>query len=230
MGLKSIGRVLKTALDPLNITGINSPSRRSGGEPLSTSSDVIGQPEWLYSLFEEDKDIDMLMSQAKERFHEPMPETPKFQERYAQDFMSAGRKEADIAAGGVRNSLAARGAGGLAGGLSLGAQARSGSVMDAISRGAQADIQKYGQDISLYGTQLSARGQQFDIFQAQKQNLMNALTFKYNILNQIMGGHLGQVQTQLQYVASKEQTDAGLEASKWQSVMGVFGSIFDKGG
>ena len=177
----------KKVTNPLNISakslvdpfGLFSDPHGTGGGGGGGGSQPpgIGTPEWLYEHMGKDDDIKLMFENAKKPFYEEVPVAPEFEEGYASELMSAGRKEADIAAGNLRQGLAGRGAGGLGSALSMSAASRSGSVLDAVSRGAQLDVQKYGQDISKYGKDIGLYNTKFNIFDAQRAALVNALTF-----------------------------------------------------
>lgn len=119
---------------------------------------------------------------------------------YGALYKGAARSAADAQTRRITDALAARGGGALAPSLMLGGSLRT--------------------DAELEGLTASQAAQQ-----NAQSSLLSGLGFKFNILNQIMGGQLGQVQSgiaaqtaQLQYQAARKQAEAQIESSKWDIV------------
>jgi hypothetical protein len=193
------------------------------------SADDAG-PNAMLDTFYKDPWIKKLFEQTEDKFMPDVPDAPEFESKYAQDFMSAGRKESDLAAQSVRESLAGRGAGGIGSALGLSAQARSQGTVGALQAGTQADLGKYAAELQRYGHDLNKMNALFAMHQQQKQPLLDALTFKYQILSQIMGQDTARWTAGWQYAASRERTQAMLDAAKWEAGADAFGSIMDFAG
>lgn len=110
---------------------------------------------------------------------------------YVGMFQGAARQAADTQTQNIANALASRGGGNIGAALAGGAQARAGGELAGLQQG--------------IGTQMQAQ-----------DPLLNALSYKFNILNQIVGAKLGQTQAHLGYKAAKE---AG-ENQMWGQIIG----------
>jgi len=110
---------------------------------------------------------------------------------YTGMFKGAARQAADTQTRSIMNALAARGGGGIGAALAGGAQARAGGELAGLQQG--------------IATQMEAQ-----------DPLLNALSYKFNILNQIVGAKLGQTQAHLGYKAAKE----GAQSQMWGQIIG----------
>ena len=172
----------------------------------------VGTPQWLNQTMENDPFLKQLFDRTGESFPGQVPELGT---DLTQQMMGVGQAQANQAAQGVSNSLAGRG-GGIGSSLAIGAQARASAATQGVGQGIQADMQRFSQEIGKFQAQ-------HDVYQADRDQLLNALTFKYNMLNQIMGGNLGKEQANLQFVASKERSDAQRDIGMFQAVASAFG-------
>lgn len=112
-------------------------------------------------------------------------------------FQGAARQGADTQSRSLSNALAARGGGQLGSALGIGSQARVGAETQGLMAGLGAEQQS--QDM-----------------------MLDALTQRYNVLSQIMGGKLGFSTAQLQYKASQEASQNQL----WGQVAGAASNVF----
>lgn len=158
---------------------------------------TVGTPEWLNRLMGEDKMLQDLMSGTSKPYD---LERPELGTGFTERLLAAGQQQADIQARDISQSMAGRG-GGIGSSLTLGAQARSQAATQGMAQGGALDLQQYTSDIDRYTSE-------FTVQEAERSQLLDALTFKYNLLNQIMGGHLGQEQTMLGYKGQREMAKA----------------------
>jgi len=122
--------------------------------------------------------------------------TEDFGKDYRGQYMQQANVGIDQQIASIGQALAGRGGGGFGSAIGMGAQARSGALLGALG---QAEAARIG----------------------AQDRFGSFLTDRYNILNQIMGGHLGQVQGALAYKGQK----AGAEAAETSAVYGMIGQI-----
>lgn len=116
---------------------------------------------------------------------------------YSTMYQGAARQAADTQTSSIMNALAARGGGNLGAAMQGGAQTRAGGELAGLQQGTQMQMQA-------------------------QDPLLNALSYKFNILNQITAAKLGQTQAHLGYKATKE---AGENAMWGQIIGGGLGGI-----
>ena len=177
--------------------------------PLPGSTEV-GMPEWAWTQYQKDPTLSALnqMAGAGQKI-----QMPGYKDYYTSAFREAGRSQADIQAQNVAASLAARGGGNLGGALTGAAQARQGASIQSLAAAANLNLQQNYQDLQKYQMQVANQQQSYD-------NLLNALTLRFNTVGQVMGAKTGQTQALLGYKASKEASDA----SSWGNMLSGLGN------
>jgi len=110
---------------------------------------------------------------------------------YSTMYQGAARQAADTQTNSIMNALSARGGGNLGAAMQGGAQTRAGGELAGLQQGTQMQMQA-------------------------QDPLLNALSFKFNTLNQIVGSKLGQTQAHLGYKASQEAS----QNQMWGQIVG----------
>ena len=210
----SFGENTSRSATTLGTGGMGNTANFSSG-PAELQQYDVGTQNWLNQILATDPHTNELFRRAYQTFDKPVPGMgTEFQDK----MLGVGRQQADLQAQNISNTLASRGGGGLGTATTVGAQARAAAATEGLEKGIQGDIQKYGMDMQRYQAE-------HEVYREDRRQLLDALTFKYNQLQNIMSGHLGERGQSLQYVGQREQTQAGLEAAQWQAMADVGSSI-----
>lgn len=172
--------------------------QEEGNAPTGVPQPEVGSPEWYNMQFENDPLVKQLMEGINQKYDITAPELGT---GLTQQMLGVGQRQADIQAGDISSALASRGGGGIGSALAMGAQARASAATNSMAAGIQADLSKYASDLDKYTAEFTVR-------ESERDQLMDALTFKYNILTQIMSGKQQGQATLLDYKARREMAKA----------------------